>query len=157
LSHRIPEPIAICGLIAGALHRNITAARARPLRYHDTAAVAVYRSPSGVLAAMVVCDLRFAAYTGAASCLAPASRAMRTAQSGRLTANLREHYAVLAEQFSPFFVALAPNALHLDSLHFLPGTLPAPVEAAMAVLQERCDLDVDITGYGHGAVTLLAA
>lgn len=147
-----PTPEDVGRLLSRLLGKRVIAKRGGAAR----AAVAVsgYIVADGGLAAVCVFDLDFANYAGAALAMVPNAVAneairIRTLEPEALE-NLQEVANIMASLFN--------NAACHTKLRELTRIPPAlDISALCARPVRRLDLDVDITGYGMGHISLFFA
>jgi hypothetical protein len=117
--------------------------------------VASYVDPRYVLRALVVCDVRFSAYAGAAIGLVPQRAAEAAVKERSLGQNLQENlHEVLDICAALHNVGSAPH-LKLHRVHHVGPEVPRHLQALSAVLGRRLDLTVHIAGYGGGRVSFV--
>ncbi len=154
----LPVPKEIRDLFTDLMGREVTLSPSSPLapRPAEPTSVAVYVDDHLQVSALVVCDLAFSAYAGAAIGLIPAPIAAESIEAGALDDNLRDNlYEVLniaSSLFNP------PGADHLKLYELFPaavGGLPPQVRIQTLTLGRREDLSIDIAGYGHGLMSIV--
>jgi len=144
-------------LLSGLLGRDVTLVPCPPLAPRPGAprTVATYVDDHFGLRAIIACDLEFSARAGAALALIPAPAAEAAIETKGLGDNLTENlYEVLNVAASLFNV---PGAVHvrLLELHAAGTAIPPQVESRILTLGRREDLEVNITGYGPGRLSVV--
>ena len=119
------------------------------------ALVGVYVDRSVRLSALVLLDIELAARVGAAIALLPTRAAETAINNGLLPDNIRDNAAeILNIMASLFNVDGAPH-VRLDAVYAPGDPIPADVAQWVLTYVRRCDLDVDVSGYGGGQFSLL--
>src|SRR5450830_1272469 len=107
------------------------------------------------LAALVLLDIDLASRTGAAIALLPTRAAESAINNGLLPDNIRDNAAeILNIMASLFNVEGAPH-VRLDAVYAPGDRIPADVAQWILTFVRRCDLGVDVSGYGPGQFSLL--
>jgi hypothetical protein len=120
------------------------------------AQIGAYVDKLGSLRAVVVADLALAARAGAAIALMPAGGAELAIEESQLSEALFENaYEILNVMASLFNVGDAPH-VKLDGCWAPGDAVPADVAQWVSSYVRRLDLDVDVKGYGTGALSILA-
>lgn len=153
----LPQTKQIRDLLGELMDREVTLTPAPPYAPGQAtpASVAVYVDDHLRISAVIVCDLPFSAYAGAALGLVPVNGAESAIEDGALTETLQENlYEVLNIAASVFNVAGADH-LRLHQLH--PAGPPLDIATRMLTLTlgRREDLAVDIAGYGSGLLSVV--
>ncbi len=165
----MPAPHTVGNLLSGLLARTVkvnksttpSAARppARPPAPAPAAkasqAVAVYTDDTGSVAALCVCDLSLASHAGAALSLIPAGVAAEAARTGVMPASIAENLYEVANVAASLFNADGGPHLKLREVVTTAQALPAALSEVAARASERIDLEVNITGYGQGQMSVL--
>ena len=154
----LPLPKQLRDLLTGLLGRDVTLepAAAPYAPGPDTpASVAVYVDDSLRISALIACDLPFSAYAGAALGLVPPGGAQAAIDDGKLSDTLSENlYEVLNIAASMFNVAGADH-LRLHALHPAGPPLDPQLRISTLTLGRREDLQVEVAGYGAGALSIV--
>ncbi len=170
LSHRfaIPAPHTVGNLLSGLLARTVkvnksttpSAARAparapAPSAAKASQAVAVYTDDEGSVAALCLCDMSLASHAGAALSLIPAGVAAEAARTGVMPPSIAENLYEVANVAARLFNADGGPHLKLREVVTTAQALPAGLSEMAARASERIDLEVNITGYGQGQMSVL--
>lgn len=156
----LPPLKEIRDLLSGLVGRGCTAERAGGVLTPETAGVvaATYVSGRAQVEAVVAVDLALGAALGAAIGLMPPGLAQDAAKDGELSdvllENLVEVLNVLASLFN------AEGATHLRLGEVFDSTrrpLPGAPVAFLRSTGRRLDADVDVAGYGRGALSVVLA
>ena len=153
----LPTTMEIRDLLGGLLGREVTLTPAPPLlpSASDPRSVAVFVDDSQAVRAVIVCDLGFSAYAGAALALLPVPVAQEAIEAKALDETLTETlYEVLNVAAALFNVGEAAHVRLLE-LHPAGPALPAAVTGRMLTLGRREDLEVTVTGYGTGRMSVV--
>lgn len=154
---RVPVPKPVRDMLADLLGRNVDVSTTAPYapQNGDAGTLAVYVDDATIVRAVVVADLPFSAYAGAAIGLVPAHAAEAALEEKLLPQTLEENlYEVLNISASLLNAEGMPH-LRLYQM-YAPGNLP-PVEISNCVrsLGGRLDLAVEIQGYGGGRLSFV--
>jgi len=153
----LPAPKDVRDMLAGLVGRDVTVAPGAPVTPAPDrpVAVAVYVAPDMSVNALCLMDLGAAAYTGSALALLPPGGAQDAVEedgelSGMQVEALHEVVNVLSALFN------TPGAPH-SKLHklYAPGEEVAADLAGMLAAFNRIDLQVEVQGYGKGALSLV--
>lgn len=110
----------------------------------------LYKHGNDTVLGSVMGDIGFAARSGAALSMIPADVASEQIRADALDEVLRENFAEVLNVLSRAFVAEGDGRVTLQTTVFPPQTIPE--QAAPA--KSSASFDVEIAGYGNGAVTL---
>ena len=168
LSNRfaMPAPHSVGNLLSGLLARTVKVqksttpstprAPASPAPAAKASqAVAVYTDDQGSVAALCVCDMSLASHAGAALSLIPAGVAAEAARTGVMPASIAENLYEVANVAASLFNADGGPHLKLREVVTTAQALPAGLSEMAARASERIDLEVNITGYGQGQMSVL--
>jgi hypothetical protein len=154
---RVPAPKPVRDMMADLLGRNVDVATAGPYapQHGDAGTLAVYVDDATVVRAVVVADLPFSAYAGAAIGLVPAHAAEVALEEKVLPQTIEENlYEVLNISASLLNAEGLPH-LRLYQM-YAPGNLPpAEISNCVRSLGGRLDLTVDVQGYGKGRLSFV--
>ncbi len=119
-----------------------------------SAYVAVYLTDGGTPAALVACDIAFAANSGAALSMLPPNIAKDAVKTQQLTdvmvGNLREVMNICTR------LVLRENSPHLRLDIVCPvGNLPPAAAAIVAAPRGRIDFEIGLAKYGGGLIAVL--
>jgi hypothetical protein len=154
----LPTNKAVLDLLQGLLGRGITVAPGAPVTPTPSrpTAFATYVDPGYGLNAVVLIDLPLAAWCAGALALLPKGGCEDSVSEGELSEMqvevLHEVVNVAASLFN------AGGVLHskLDRLYAPGEAVPADI-AALTGSTNRLDLDVSVTGYGSGSLSIILA
>jgi hypothetical protein len=147
----------VCKVLTGILGRAVTSKKAPPgpLTALRPRIVAVYGGDDDSVVSVWVCDLPFAAYAGAAVSLMPpqvAKECIAEKECGEdLLENLNEILNICRQCFPRAETHIAPPRLYA-----VPEEVPGPVAATVSSPKQRLDLEIAITGYGNGRLSIVA-
>ena len=154
---RVPAPKPVRDMMADLLGRNVEVTTARPYapQHGDPGTLAVYVDDATVVRAVVVADLPFSAYAGAAIGLVPAHAAEAALEEKLLPQTIEENlYEVLNISASLLNAEGLPH-LRLYQM-YAPGNLPpAEISNCVRSLGGRLDLTVEVQGYGKGRLSFV--
>ncbi len=146
-------PDTISSLLGGLFRLAVTVQPGRPIA--SAGAIAVYVFDDGTTAAGCVCDLPLAGYLSGAMMMVPALSVVEAVDSGELTEDLadglRECLNVMAQIFN------SPGGRHvtISQIYVIPAVCPDEVVQDLIKLPRKVHFDVQIAGYGSGAMSLL--
>ena len=154
----LPSNKAVLDLLEGLLGRDVTVGPGAPVTPTPSrpTAFATYVDPGQGLTAVVLIDLPLAAWCAGALALLPRGGCEDSVDEGELSEMqvevLHEVVNVAASLFN------AGGVLHskLDQLYAPGEAVPADV-AALTGSTNRLDLDVAVTGYGSGSLSIILA
>jgi hypothetical protein len=154
---RVPAPKPVRDMMADLLGRNVDVTTSAPYapQHGDAGTLAVYVDDATIVRAVVVADLPFSAYAGAAIGLVPVHAAETALEEKVLPQTLEENlYEVLNISASLLNAEGMPH-LRLYQM-YAPGNVP-PAELSNCVrsLGGRLDLAVDVQGYGKGRLSFV--
>jgi hypothetical protein len=152
----VPIPIqeAVRDFFTDLLGRGVAATKRSPMAYDDPLIVGRYLDDDGETAALLVSDVDFAAFSGAALAMIPKVVAAEAIKAGELTDALSENFREVVNVFSSLLNAPTTPHLVLKSL----GRHPEETEDLADVLdapRRRRDFEVTIEGSGSGVVAVL--
>jgi hypothetical protein len=154
----VPHPKQVRDLFLSLTGKDVEVGPAHPVLVgREPAAVAVYVTDRLATGAVVACDLDLAAYAGGALGLVPVPQLEQARDDGRLSAdladNVHEVLNVLASVFND-----SPEAPHLrlHAVHGVGEKLPTDVASMLGFVVRRLDLQVTITGYGGGRLSVVS-
>jgi len=155
----LPNPKDVRDLFEDLLNRPVTVNIADPLKDADVkrTMVNLYVDDALKLAAVIGLELPLAAYTGAALGLIPAGGAQDCVEGGTLTAMIAENVTEAANIMASLLNG--PGKRHVRMYQrFLPGEAPPPdATGYLLALGRRLDLDIEVTGYGSGRLSVALA
>lgn len=143
-------------LLETLLARQVILSPADPLHTREdttTRVVATYVDDRLNLTAVVAIDLRAAAALATSVALVPPARAGDILDGGHLTGELSENLREVLNVMSVIFNSSGTRHVRLHQVHGPHPAVPAYALALAAVVGHRLDVEVDVTGYGAGAVS----
>jgi hypothetical protein len=154
----LPLPKEVRDLLTDLMGREITLNPSAPFAPApaEPATIAVYVDDQLQISGVIVCDLAFSAYAGAAIGLVPPAGAETAIEEQELTETLADNlYEVLNIAASLFN---APDHDHLKLHAVRPATrggMDLNDRFLALTLGRREDWSIDIAGYGHGLITII--
>jgi hypothetical protein len=157
MSHAYPLPdVARVKDIFGMLFDGLTVQPGAKLDISPKASTycGVYVTDDGAAAAAACCDLAFAAISGAALSMLPPTAAKDAGKQKTLPpmmlANLNEVMNICTR------LILREDCPHLKLQGVYPvGSIPADAAAMLGAAKRRIDLQIGITKYGSGALSVI--
>jgi len=134
------------------LRRNVDVTKVATPSPAHIATVGIYKSGDGTLSAACLCDVAFAAYTGAAFSLIPRRVADESVDANKLDEFLEDNYGEVLNVLSRLFSTHDSQRVTLAQKFFPPAALPACVVDADPA--SGLDLRVEVDGYGEGLLSL---
>lgn len=154
---RVPAPKPVRDLLTDLLGRNVEVVTSVPYApmHGEPGTLAVYVDDATIVRAVMVTDLPFSAYAGAAIGLVPVQGAKEAIEQRQLPQTLEENlYEVLNISASLLNAEGMPH-LRLYQM-YAPGNLPpTEVSNCARILGGRLDLAVEIAGYGKGRLSVV--
>lgn len=118
--------------------------------------VAVFVNNEGSPATACVCDLPFAAFSGAALSMIPKGGAEDAARSGQLSEMMRGNLHEIMNICSRLFISNDTPHVRLETLYDKAEELPDNARAMVDAATGRSDFKVLIPGYGEGHISFLS-
>jgi hypothetical protein len=152
----VPIPIqeAVRDFFTDLLGRGVAATKRSAIAYDDPLIVGRYLDDDGETAALLVSDVDFAAFSGAALAMIPKVVAGEAIKAGELTDALSENFREVVNVFSSLLNAPTTPHLVLKSLERHPEETEDLADVLEAPRRRR-DFDVTIEGYGSGVLAVL--
>jgi hypothetical protein len=152
----VPIPIqeAVRDFFTALLGRGVAATKRSAIAYDDPLIVGRYLDDDGETAALLVSDVDFAAFSGAALAMIPKVVAGEAIKAGELTDALSENFREVVNVFSSLLNAPTTPHLVLKSLERHPEETEDLADVLDAPRRRR-DFDVTIEGYGSGVLAVL--
>jgi hypothetical protein len=119
----------------------------------QTARCAELKYPSGELAAVLLCDLAFCAFSGASLMAFPAPVAQACIKAGDLDQPLRENFAEIANVLTGAFREFDQRVI-LGAIHVGLAKLP-PECAALLQSKRKAQFELEFARYGLGRCAFL--
>ncbi len=155
----LPAALEVRELIEGLLGRDVdvtVGARAVDPIEPGGAVVGVYVDNMLKLRALVIIDLALAAHAGAAIALVPVRAAHAAVESGLLTPALYENSAEILNIAASLFNHGSAPHVRLYEAYAPREVLPPDVAQWVLAYVRRLDLEISITGYESGRMSVLA-
>jgi len=152
----LPHRKQIKDLFEGLLGRDVAVGDGTPVTLETPRpVVATYVDDAHRLTTVVLMDQALAAYAGAALALVPKGAAEDAIEDKMLPPNLFENSAELLNVLAaPIGEASGVHQRLVDT--YAPSdSVPPQVQAAGATLGAREDVELDIAGYGRGALSVV--
>jgi hypothetical protein len=143
-------------VLADLLGRSVTGKKIAsfPLLPIGRRIVVAFEEDDGSIRFVLVCDMAFAAFTGAALLMVPAQVAKECVAAGQCTPDLLDNLAEILNICRQCFERpghhIAPPKLY-GSGRAIVGNVTAVITAP----KQRLDLEVKIAGYGEGRLSIL--
>lgn len=116
----------------------------------------VYQRDDASVAAVMLCDLAFATYTGAVLTSIPVGMADAAIDKGALDGMLLDNFREVANVAASLFNRAGIPHVKLTQVAVLPGGQLADAAKALALKPgARVEFDIEIPQYGSGCVALL--
>lgn len=155
----LPSALEVRELLEGLLGRDVeaelTSTGADP-RKHPGAMVGAYEDDTQQLRAVVVLDLALAAAVGAAIGLMGVRIAEDVVRSELLSPALYDNAAEILNVASSLFNAEGAPHVRLAEAYAPREILPSDVDARLRGLVRRIDLELGVSGYGAGRMSVVA-
>lgn len=119
------------------------------------ATVAEYVDDQMQLVALVVAELELAAAAGSAIGLVPAKEVEASVRYKELSASQIENFAEICNVLASLFNADDAPHLRFTTMHAPGAALPGDVAQWVTAHVARLDLDVEVVGYGSGALSIV--
>lgn len=157
-----PVPIqeAVTDFVIALLSLGASASKVTPTKLGATGehVIGTYRDDEGATAALIVADLAFAAATGAALAMIPATAAKEALKLGNLTETLMENFREVANITATLLnTPTTPHVALVDVWTSDHPDLPDAVWSVLVAPNKRREFAVTIDGYGSGRLGLVIA
>ncbi|MDT0166344.1 hypothetical protein Q9R32_12345 [Actinotalea sp. AC32] len=154
----LPAALEVRELLEGLLGRDVEAtvgtSPVNPTQ-HPGAVVGVYVDDLLKLRALILMDMPLAAWAGAAIALIPAATARDSVEQGLITPALFDNTAEILNVAASLFNHDGAPHLRLYETYAPRETLPADVSKWVMAYVKRLDMELDVSGYGSGLVSVL--
>ena len=154
---RVPAPKPVRDMLTDLLGRNVEVVLGAPYapQHGEPGTLGVYVDDATIVRAVMVGDMAFSAYAGAAIGLVPVHGAKEAITTERLPQALEENLYEVLNICASLLNAEGLPHLRLYQM-FAPGDLPpAEVSNCARILGGRLDLSVEIAGYGKGRLSVV--
>lgn len=155
--HPTPRDIEVkqmLGMLFGDV--DISEADELPTGNDSGNAAAVFVSDDDQPVTACVCDMKFAAFAGAALTKIPVGGAEDAAESGELTDNMLGNLNEVMNIISRLFMSGSSPHLRLEKTYAKIAEIPESAATMLQGIAGRLDLKVSIPGYGEGHIAFLA-
>ena len=153
---RLPEAESVAKLMTSLLGRAVNVKKgATLLKPGNQAAVSLYACDAGTVRAGCLFNLSLAAQAGAALSLIPKAMVEESIQSGTLTESIVDNFREIGNILSRLFNDSGAPHVFLNGVYLPSEPLPEDVAGKIAHPASRLDLDVTVTGYGVGEMSVL--
>jgi hypothetical protein len=151
----LPSRHAVRSLLEGLVGRDVGIKDANTVPTKPTNVIAAYVNDKLTVSAVIVVNLEGAARLGGALAMLPKVGVDDAIAEGDLHAALRDNcYEVLNVLAAVFN---APNAPHVRLYEMVGPTtaIPPDIAALSATVGNRMDLEIEVSGYGMGLLSLV--
>ena len=157
-THPTPRDIEVRQMLAMLFGNDLTISEtdALPTGADSGNAAAVFISDDDNPVTACVCDMKFAAFAGAALTRIPVGGAEDAAESGELTENMIGNLHEVMNICSRLFMSGNSPHLRLDKLYTKIAEVPENALTMLDSIAGRLDLKVSIPGYGEGQIAFLS-
>ncbi len=155
---RVPNPKPVRDLLADLLGRSVDLTVSNPYApmVGEPSTLAVFVDDATVVRAVMVADLAFSAYAGAAIGLVPLPGAESAIEDRQLPQAMQENLSEVLNICASLLNAEGLPHVRLYQVYAPGGAAPAPELVACAqTLGGRLDLRVEIGGYGAGRFSVV--
>ena len=152
----LPNPKDVRDLLEGLLGKDVTVSPGDPVSLNDKPCVAVYVDPTMATTALVLVDIRLAAWCAGALALLPKGGLEDAIDERELS---EMHLEVVYEVVNVAAAMFNGGGINHSKLYklYAPGeALPGDI-AGLAAAFNRIDLTVDVAGYGKGSLSIVLA
>ncbi len=155
-SKALPDAGAVARLVTSLIGKQVTQKAGAVLKRLPEGGVAgVFRNDAQEIVVLVLADVSLAAATGAALAMIPATAAQDAARSGVLPPNMAENFREVVNVMSGLLTGSGNRAVRLTE--FSVGAMPEQAGDVFSTPGGRLDLELDIQGYGKGALSFIVA
>jgi hypothetical protein len=155
-SKALPDAGALVKLVTSLIGKQVTQKPGAALKQVPKGGVVgVFRNDAQEIVVLVVADVPLAAAGGAALAMIPATAAQDAARSGVLPPNMAENFREVINVMSGLLTGSGNRAVRLTE--FAVGTVPEQAGKVFSAPVGRLDLELDIQGYGKGALSFIVA
>ena len=153
----LPNAKDVRDLLEGLLGKDVTVFPGDPVSLNDDKpAMAVYVDPTLATTALVLVDIRLAAWCAGALALLPKGGLEDAIDEGELS---EMHLEVVYEVVNVAAALFNGGGVNHSKLHklYAPGEWVPGDLAGLAAAFNRIDLKVEVAGYGSGALSIVMA
>jgi len=141
-------------LLHELLGREVTIKNGPAVTAKDAVFTASYVGDSDDLLALCLCDLELVLDCGAALCLIPVYEVTKSLKAKQLDPALSENFKEVLNICAQLFGTGSAQRVRLASVYRTGDDVPEPVKKFMADSKVRRDLQLAISGYGSGKMTV---
>ena len=123
----------------------------------DKNMIAVFINDEGEPSTACACNYNFVAFAGAALTKIPVGGAEDAAESGDFSDMMLSNLYEVMNICSRMFMTDTSPHIKLDKVYKTFDEAPEEVRSAFKDVEERIDFDVEIPGYGNGAISFMCA
>lgn len=154
---RVPAPKPVRDMLTDLLGRNVDIVVGTPYAPMpgEPGTLAVYVDDATIVRAVMVADLPFSAYAGAAIGLVPVHGAQEAITEKVLPQALEENFHEVLNIAASLLNAEGLPHLRLYQMYAPGNVAPTEVANCARILGGRLDLTVDIAGYGKGRLSVV--
>jgi len=152
----LPNPKDVRDLLESLFGKDVTVSPGDPVSLNDKPAVAVYVDPTMATTALVLVDIRLAAWLAGALALLPKGGLEDAIDEGELSVMHLEAVYEVVNIAASMFNGEGVNHSKLHKLHAPGEPVPGDI-AGLAAAFNRIDLKVDVAGYGSGSLSIVMA
>ena len=152
----LPAPKDVRDLLEGLLGKDVSVSPGDPVSLNDGAALAVYVDPQLATNAVCLVDVPLAAWFAGALALLPKGGLEDAVEDGELS---DMHLEVVYEVVNVAAALFNGGGVTHSKLYklYAPGDVVPGDLAGLAAGFNRIDLDVEVAGYGSGAMSIVLA
>ena len=152
----LPAPKDVRDLLEGLLGKDVSVSPGDPVSLNDGAALAVYVDPQLATNAVCLVDVPLAAWFAGALALLPKGGLEDAIEDGELS---DMHLEVVYEVVNVAAALFNGGGVTHSKLYklYAPGDAVPGALAGLAAGFNRIDLDVEVAGYGSGAMSIVLA
>lgn len=154
----LPAALEVRELLEGLLGREVGAVLGTGMidpGQHPGAVVGVYVDDMLKLRALIVLDVALSSYVGAAIALLPAGAAKEAVEQGLMTPALYDNTAEILNVAASLFNAENAPHVRLYEAYAPREILPPDVAKWVTAYVRRLDMELNVTGYGTGRISVL--
>lgn len=153
----LPGPERIAELLSDTLSKKVRVAQIGAELAGTDKVTAIYVDDGGEPASACICEPAIAVCLGAALVRIPAAAALEAAAQNDISDNMRDNLAevlnIAAQLFRP---QAARHRVALSSIYLPSQELKEHHAAALGRVSQRLDLEVEVSGYTTGKMSLAA-
>jgi len=150
-------PETIAKLLKQLLGRDVTFQKIAPFKLSavDPSITASYVTKQGSLAGVWLCDLDLTYRAGAALCMIPAAEAQARLRVSKVDDYLVENFREILNICSQLFTTHEEPSVELGAVYLSAEERPPAIATLIVAPASRLDLQMTISGYGNGRMSIL--